>query len=64
MPHDKTEAPNLILSESVSALQLYLLEVLADRMRGDVKAEALAAKEGTGEDPESMAVLVSGMKGC
>ncbi len=48
MPHDKTEAPNLILSESVSALLLYLQEVGADRMRDDVKAEALASKEGTG----------------
>lgn len=58
----------MILSESVSALQLHLPDVLADRVRDDVKAEALAAKEGTGEDPESMvalvSVLVSGMKGC
>ncbi len=62
------EAKSLILSESVSALQLHLPDVLADRVRDDVKAEALAAKEGTGEDPESMvalvSVLVSGMKGC
>ena len=42
MPHDETNAPNLIFSESVSALLLYPQKVVADRLRDDVKTEALA----------------------
>lgn len=41
----KNEATSLICSESVSALLLYLLEVVANRLRDDVKTEALAAGE-------------------
>lgn len=43
----------MISSELVSALQLYLLEVVADRMRDDVKAETLVVKEGTGQIPKA-----------
>jgi len=42
MPHDETNAPNLIFSESVSALLLYPQKVVADRLRDDVETEALA----------------------
>ena len=35
---------SLISSESVSALLLYLLEVVADWLRDDVEVESLAAK--------------------
>ncbi len=44
-------------SESVSALQLYLKVVVADRMRDDVKAEALAARKATGETYEGVAAV-------
>ena len=36
------EATSLILSESVSSLSLYLQEMDVNRMRDDVKVEALA----------------------
>ena len=51
MPHDETDAPNLILSESVSALLLYLQGVVADRLRDDVETEALAARWAEGQVP-------------
>ena len=54
----------MIFSESVSVLLRYQQEVVADRVRDDVKAEALAEKEVTGEDPERMAALVAGMNDC
>ena len=58
------KAASLIFSESVSVLLRYQQEVVADRVRDDVKAEALAEKEVTGEDPERMAALVAGMNDC
>ena len=36
------EATSVILSESVSSLSLFLQEMDVDRMRDDVKTEALA----------------------
>lgn len=51
------EATSLILSELVSVLLLYLLEVFANRVRDDVKAEALAARKAMGETSEGVAAV-------
>lgn len=49
-PHDSYEATNLIRSESVPSLSLYLQEMDADKMYDDVKKEALAANRASCED--------------
>lgn len=55
------EATSLILSELVSVLLLYLLEVFANRVRDDVKAETLAAMKATRETYGGVAAMFSGM---
>ena len=44
------EATSLIRSESVSSLSLYLQEKDVDRIRDDVKTEALATNRASCED--------------
>lgn len=47
----------MILSELVSVLLLYLLEMFANRVRDDVKVETLAARKATGETSEGVAAV-------